>query len=139
MAWITPKTNWQDGDYFDKDDYNRIIGNVDYLYNLYIMVGCPPFTEYDMGTAVSSYSTTVWDYRYFNNIQQNVIKMMEHFQSIWDDPIEYYAHYPDTIFCNAEELNYVEGNCIYLYGKLQNLIAGIRKIPFRLGQYKTRI
>lgn len=31
MAWITPKTNWVSTDYFNVVDYNRIIGNINYL------------------------------------------------------------------------------------------------------------
>lgn len=33
MAWTTPKTNWASGDFCTYDDINRIIGNIDYLYN----------------------------------------------------------------------------------------------------------
>ena len=28
MAWQTPKTNWVSTEKFNKDDYNRIIGNI---------------------------------------------------------------------------------------------------------------
>ena len=32
MAWVSPKTNWENGDYFNLDpDYNRIKGNIEYL------------------------------------------------------------------------------------------------------------
>ena len=31
MAWIEPKTDWTSADYFNAEDYNRIIGNVSYL------------------------------------------------------------------------------------------------------------
>lgn len=31
MAWIEPKTNWKASDYFNAEDYNRIIGNIAYL------------------------------------------------------------------------------------------------------------
>lgn len=35
MAWVTPKTNWVDGDYFNiNPDYNRIKGNIEYLLTL---------------------------------------------------------------------------------------------------------
>lgn len=32
MSWTTPKTNWQSGDFFSYVDYNRITGNIEYLY-----------------------------------------------------------------------------------------------------------
>ena len=31
MAWIEPKTDWISTDYFNIEDYNRIIGNISYL------------------------------------------------------------------------------------------------------------
>ena len=31
MGWITPKTDWVSTDYFNIEDYNRIIGNIRYL------------------------------------------------------------------------------------------------------------
>ena len=31
MSWIEPKTDWTSSDYFNAEDYNRIIGNVIYL------------------------------------------------------------------------------------------------------------
>lgn len=32
MAWITPKTDWSNGNRFTFDDMNRIAGNVNFLY-----------------------------------------------------------------------------------------------------------
>lgn len=29
--WIEPKTDWAENDYFNAEDYNRIIGNITYL------------------------------------------------------------------------------------------------------------
>lgn len=31
MAWIEPKINWKDGDFFNHIDYNRITSNIDYV------------------------------------------------------------------------------------------------------------
>lgn len=31
MAWIEPKTDWTSTDYFNAEDYNRIIGNITHL------------------------------------------------------------------------------------------------------------
>ena len=32
--WLTPKTDWRESDYFNIEDYNRIIGNISYLKSL---------------------------------------------------------------------------------------------------------
>lgn len=34
MAWIEPKTDWISSDYFNAEDYNRIIGNLAHLKTL---------------------------------------------------------------------------------------------------------
>jgi hypothetical protein len=34
MAWITPKINWTEDDYFNASDYNRIKDNADFLYGM---------------------------------------------------------------------------------------------------------
>lgn len=34
MAWIVPKTDWKSSDYFLLSDWQRIISNAEYLYNL---------------------------------------------------------------------------------------------------------
>ena len=42
MAWVTPKTNWAITDYFNIEDYARIVGNLkyikDYLETMYTPV-----------------------------------------------------------------------------------------------------
>ena len=34
MPWIKPKQDWVQADYFFLDDWNRIVSNAKYLYNL---------------------------------------------------------------------------------------------------------
>lgn len=34
MEWIEPKTDWNDTEYFEYTDYNRIVGNLKYLKKL---------------------------------------------------------------------------------------------------------
>lgn len=33
MAWVTPYTDWSDGNMFTYEDWNRIAGNINYLYS----------------------------------------------------------------------------------------------------------
>ena len=39
MAWIEPKTDWVSTDYFNIEDYNRIIGNIIYLKDFADYIG----------------------------------------------------------------------------------------------------
>lgn len=34
MAWVTPKTNWRNGDYYNAEDVDRISGNLSYIKSL---------------------------------------------------------------------------------------------------------
>ena len=65
MAWVTPKTNWVDGDYFNiNPDYNRIKGNIEYLLAL-------SKTMYADYTAPSLESASMSGYprvSFFNNV-----------------------------------------------------------------------
>lgn len=45
MAFITPKTNWTENDYFNYYDYNRIKNNIEYLAQQFD----PPVMIMDMG------------------------------------------------------------------------------------------
>lgn len=138
MAWVTPKTDWSDGDYFDISDYNRIIGNVNYLYQLYIDLGQPSFTPADMGSTVSEYSSTPWNFAHFNAVHTNLSQMCAALFGAWDPP-EFVTYVGNGSFCTSEDLNEIEGVSGTIYRELHRLNAGVRRIPFTLGQYKTRI
>lgn len=61
MAWTTPKTNWQSGDYCTYVDINRIWGNLLYLYN---EIGVTPPHPTMQPTLTASANLTVNGYNY---------------------------------------------------------------------------
>ena len=74
MAWVTPKTNWVDGDYFNiNPDYNRIKGNIEYLLAL-------SKTMYADYTAPSLESASMSGYprvSFFNNVVNATKALLE--------------------------------------------------------------
>ena len=47
--WQDPKTNWQDGDYFNlSPDYQRIKGNIEYLHDISHFL-YPNYKIYELG------------------------------------------------------------------------------------------
>lgn len=68
-VWKTPKTNWVAGDYFNYTDWERIIGNLEYLRDVYFVPG----TWYSMEVpeTVNGYPTVIL----LNNFEQNLEKV----------------------------------------------------------------
>ena len=53
MAWVTPKTNWTEDDYFNASDYNRIKDNASLLYGTTLTDS--PTTDYPDSVIVFYY------------------------------------------------------------------------------------
>lgn len=70
MAWTTPKTNWASGDFFTYVDWNRIGGNIDYLYDA---IGITPLYNISTNATYSSYK----EYDDFNEVQADVFHLYE--------------------------------------------------------------
>lgn len=71
MAWQTPKTNWQATDFFNIEDWNRIVGNIEYVKSL-----CPEL--YPDFSIASISEKTYSDYLYareINDIENNIYKI----------------------------------------------------------------
>ena len=134
-SWIDVKTNWQPTDRFTVSDYERIRNN---------MISLADLISYEYGTvaledmAVDGYyteeSSLRWEYEHFNAFEKN----LEHFNNVL--PTESYGimqtFYPNGLFIKYDELNRIE-NLLFLYKrKLENVGAGVRKLPFRLGAFR---
>ena len=70
MAWIVPKNDWKSSDYFLLSDWQRIISNAKYLYDL--VGGQFPFRDCTLAnTAALPY------YDIINNLERNL-------EDLWD-------------------------------------------------------
>lgn len=133
MAWQTPKTDWkwisnEEGDYFNKEDYNRIIGNIEFLREMSAKVN-PEFSTEHLDEKLS-YS----DYIYadeFNTIEENLTKICKGTFPYTAEKQETY--YPNQPTPDYAELNRIESLLLKRYEFLLGQIAGRKTLSFLLG------
>lgn len=132
MAWITPKTNWADGDYFNLNpDYNRIKGNIEYLIDLSKEM-YPEYSSTELETAdITGYPKAA----FFNNIVNATKDILNNtFLPNGAKSIRVYSS--NGVGWNAAELNAIENNHLLLYQALMGQKSGIRRLQMTLGGAK---
>ena len=133
VEWIEPKTNWNaNSDRFNIDDYNRIKNNLTYLHEyaneLYV-----PFDTDDMGEDATY--PIFWDVDKFNAFERNLDEINNRIYT--QDFGVSQTFYPNGVFIQADELNRIERAMLSMKDILDRQKAGVRRLPFRLGQYKS--
>lgn len=133
VTWIEPKTDWSATDRFNIEDYNRIKNNLEYLHEkaveLYLYFGI-----YSMNDIEDGYKA-YWNADDFNAFERNLDLINQNIYT--QDFGASQTFYPNGIFIGADELNRIESATISAKGILDNQKAGLKRIPFRFGQYKT--
>lgn len=128
MAWITPKTDWLSSDYFNVEDYNRIRGNIQYVYEyalrLYKIFGIDVMQERTLGDAVAA--------ELLNAVENNLDKIVENTYNL----IEYRpskSFEPGQAAWNYDDLNRIERNLLLINTMLESQEAGLKRLAFELG------
>lgn len=131
MAWIEPKTNWKESDYFNAADYNRIVGNITYLKALAEKL-FPLYSIEDMG-GTKTYSSMIYA-REMNVIEQNLqtINARGYNQNI-GAANTYYAGKATPTY---KDYNRIESACLMIYTKYTANIANLQRLSFTLGNQK---
>lgn len=128
MAWQTPKTDWVSTDYFNIEDYNRIVGNLTELRNLAVI----GYKDFDLDKMVVE--KTYSDYIYadeINAIESNLTRICNNtYLPDIGTQQTYYANQPTP---DWQEFNRIESACLTLYKNLQGQLSGKRRLPFILG------
>lgn len=133
MAWQTPKTDWKwvdeaTGDYFNKEDYNRIIGNIEFLRELSAEVN-PDFDIIHLDE-----KTSYADYIYadeFNTIEENLVRICNGtYPYRADEPKTYYPNQPVPDYT---DFNRIESLLLERYELLRGHIDGRKTLSFVLG------
>lgn len=128
MAWQTPKTDHSSEGRFNKDDYNRIIGNIAAIKELAARL-YPDFSLQDMGED-KAYGDPIYADE-INAIESNLAAICENtYPFDIGEQKTYYAHQPAT---DAEEYNRIESACLMIYQNLQGQLSGKRRLSFTLG------
>ncbi len=126
--WQQPKTDWQDGDYFNIDDYNRIKGNINEIRDLALTLW-PDFTFEAMGE-----DKTYQDYSFYadeiNKFEANIDHICA--GTFPFEVGERKTYYDNTLFIQWDELNRIESACLKIYRNIMGRAEGIRRLAFTL-------
>lgn len=128
MAWKTPKTNWVSTDFFNIEDYNRIIGNISYIRGLAVQVW-PDFSIAPMGSD-KTYSDYVYA-REVNVIESNITRIVSGI-SFPLDLGEEKTYSANKRTPDYAEFNRIESACLALYNNLIGQISGRPTMQFTL-------
>lgn len=128
MSWTEPKTNWLQTDFFNIEDYNRIINNLKCLKELaealYGKLETP-----DLGTEF-----TYTDIPYaekFNAIEEFVDSVNRNTYPF--DIGDTKTFYPNRPTIDFVELNRIENACLLLYNTMTVQRNSQNKLAFVLG------
>ena len=129
MAWITPKTNWVDGDCFNLDpDYIRIKGNIEYLVELSKML----YFDYDTPTLENPSTMDFPKAYFFNNVVVATLAILRNcYTPVGAKTMRSYAG--NGRVWNANDLNAIELNHQLLYDALTQQQSSIPTLEYTLG------
>ena len=137
MAWIEPKTNWTSSSRFNIEDFNRIKNNLLYLHDVALVrVGAFEIESMGEDLFVGEDEYKNWVVEDFNAIENNLHTISN---KIMDADIgTKKTFYENGLMPDYVELNRIESVTLRNKNALDNLSAGLRRIPFKLGQFKKR-
>lgn len=127
--WQQPKTDWQAGDFFNVEDYNRIKGNLNEIRSQALILW-PDFDFEEMGA-----DKTYQDYSFYadeiNRFESNVDNVCAGtFPFAVGERKTFYDNQP---FIDWRELNRLEEACLKIYMNITNGITGCPVLAFTLG------
>ena len=129
MAWVTPKTNWANGDRFNIDpDYARIKGNIEYLIELSKTM----YADYDSPALENVSIDGFPKVSFFNNVVEATRAMLANCYSP-DGAWSMRTYIANGVVWNARDLNDIENNHLLLYRAFSGQKNGIRRLQFTLG------
>ena len=131
MAWIEPKTNWESTDYFNIEDYNRIVGNLTYLKDLSLEL-FKDFTTEDM-VGSKDYSSMIYA-REINAIENNLETVnINTYNFDIGDTKEFYPNKTTPLW---SEFNRIESAMLLLHNTMLSHKNALPKLAFTLGGQK---
>ena len=126
--WQTPKTDWQESDFFNVEDYNRIKGNLNEIRAQAVILW-PEFSLEDMGA-----DKTYEDYSFYadeiNRFETNVGRICSGtYPFAVGNQKTFYDNQP---FIDWQELNRIEEACRLIYSNIQSRLNGRKILAFTL-------
>ena len=127
--WITPKTDWAATDYFNADDFNRIVGNINYLKELAATV--IKDITIDSMTADKGYTSIMYAAD-MNAIENSLATINENtYDFDFGESQSYTANGATPLY---DEFNRIESATLKLYKTLQAEIKGLPRLALVLGR-----
>ena len=126
--WQQPKTDWQEGDYFNIEDYNRIKGNLNEIRTQALILW-PDMEFEEMGD-----DKTYEDYGFYadeiNLFEANIDHICDGtFAFAVGDQQTFYDNQP---FIDWKELNRIEEACRLIYSNITSGVEGRLTLAFIL-------
>ena len=126
--WQTPKTDWQESDFVNVEDYNRIKGNLNEIRAQAVILW-PEFSLEDMGA-----DKTYEDYSFYadeiNRFETNVGRICAGtYPFAVGNQKTFYDNQP---FIDWQELNRIEEACRLIYSNIQSRLNGRKILAFTL-------
>lgn len=131
--WHTPKTNWTRYDKLNYYDFNRIKSNLEWLHEKAQELW-RSFDIEDMGADIEGYGIIRQPYEIFNKFERNLEIINKNI--LVQNYGKRQTFYPNGVFIKWDELNRIEGAILEMRGILDRQEAGLRRLPFRLGNMK---
>lgn len=126
--WQQPKTNWNEGDFFNIEDYNRIKGNLNEIRSQALLLWLD-FDFEEMGP-----DKTYQDYGFYadeiNRFEANVENIRAGTYPFKTGDCQ--TFYDNQPFINWKELNRIEEACRLIYSNIQSRYNGRKTISFIL-------
>lgn len=135
MEWIEPKTDWDITDYFNIDDYGRIVNNIAYLkeYVKTILLNLENVEFSENIVNDKTYSSMI----YASEINAIEDKLEELNLKTYAINIgEKKTYYPNEKTMNYDDLNRIETACLNIFKTISSHINEIQRLPFTLGGQK---
>lgn len=131
VAWIEPKTNWTESDYFNPSDYNRIIGNIKHLQSMakefYKNISSAQLGE------EKTYQSLIYA-REMNDIE-NAIESINN-QTYGLNIGEKKEYFPNKSTPLWSEFNRIENAIFTIYKTINSQKDAIARLAFTLGGQK---
>lgn len=129
MAWVTPKTNWVNGDHFNLDpDYTRIKGNLEHLVELSKTL----YRDYDTPILGEHTTSDFPKVSFFNNVVDTTKAILSNcYSPVGAKTMRSYSS--NGIVWNADDLNAIERNHLLLYDAFTMQKSSIRRLEYTLG------
>lgn len=132
-AFVEPKVNWTVNDRFNIQDYNRIKNNLEYIYERAVQI-LFHFEILDMGGNITEYSG-FWSVEKFNLFETNLDLLNKRILN--RDFGTKQVFFENGPFIGYAELNRIESAILDMKESLDNMYSGLRRMPFRLGNFRN--